>query len=240
MAHHEPFKALGPVEWDAIRRGNDDLGAFLAGTFSSAQTLIDSIPLPAGATPAQVQRVLAAAGTGTGAGGRARSHTDSAVRPLGTVEVNRALSGRPPQPSSGGAGGAGGGSSSNSSSSPEKAKAAKAAADAAAQLQREWKEVRINPRENPLGISVFKLSARDGRGSWFARRSIHEGLTFEKFKLGLEREFAEALKVHGEPGAGKVRGIGAERKVEHEIVEGTGKLEGLISSFFPLSVSLFL
>ena len=44
VAHHEPFSALAPIEWDAIR---DDPTSLLKTTFSSAQTLIDSIPLPA-------------------------------------------------------------------------------------------------------------------------------------------------------------------------------------------------
>ena len=42
--------------------------------------------------------------------------------------------------------------------------------DAARELRKEWKEVKINPRENPLELNVYKLAAKDGRGSWFARR----------------------------------------------------------------------
>ena len=49
-------------------------------------------------------------------------------------------------------------------------------------LQKEWKQVKMNPKENPLGMSVYKLGGKDGRGSWFARRSVHEGLGFTKWK----------------------------------------------------------
>lgn len=193
MAHHEPFKALGPVDWDSVDR--DDLGSFLTTTFASAQTLVDSLPLPDAVS--QAQKV----------GGRARSHTEPTA--LSAVELNRALSNK---------------QHSNSTSVAEDAR----------KLAKEWKEVKINPRENPLAINVYKLSAKDGKGSWFARRSIHEGITFEKFKLGLEREFAEALKVQGPPGAGNVRGIGAEKHCEHELVKDTGKLEVYqLSAQFP-------
>jgi len=182
MAHHEPFKALGPIEWAAIPHDrNDD---FLSEAFSHAETIIDSIPVP------NAVAVTTAAKTG-----RARSHTDSAV-PVG--DLNRRLS----QRQSG------------------------AAISHAKDLLKEWKEVKLNPRDNPLAISVYKLAAKDGKGSWFARRSVHEGLTFEKWKLGLEMEFAETMKVQTGPGGGNIRGIGAERRVEHHVVPNTGKLEG--------------
>ncbi len=84
----------------------------------------------------------------------------------------------------------------------------------------------MNPKENPLGMSVYKCSGKDGKGAWFARRSVHEGLGFTKWKKGLEREFPETMKVQGGPGEGSIRGIGGERRVEYKNVEGVGKLEG--------------
>jgi len=93
-------------------------------------------------------------------------------------------------------------------------------------LRKEWKEVKVNSRENPLDLNVYKLAAKDGRGAWFARRSIHEGLSFERWKTGMEREFAESLKVQGEPGDGKIRGLGADKRVVGETIDGCGKLEG--------------
>lgn len=94
--------------------------------------------------------------------------------------------------------------------------------------------MKLNPKDNPLGISVYKLGAKDGKGSWFARRSIHEGLEFEKWKKGLEREFCETMKDHGRPGQGNIRGIGAEKRVEYRRVTGIGKIEVyLLSAQFP-------
>lgn len=94
-------------------------------------------------------------------------------------------------------------------------------------LQKQWgKPLRINVKENPLGISVYKLAGKDGKGAWFARRSVHVGLRFEKWKKGLEMEFPETMKVQGGPGEGNIRGIGGERMVEHKIVDGVGKMEG--------------
>lgn len=93
-------------------------------------------------------------------------------------------------------------------------------------LQKEWKQVKMNPRDNPLGMSVYKLAGKDGKGSWFARRSVHEGLGFTKWKKALELEFPETMKVQGGPGEGNIRGIGGERRVAYKNIEGVGKMEG--------------
>lgn len=76
-------------------------------------------------------------------------------------------------------------------------------------LQKEWKPVKLSAKENPLGFSVFKLSSKDGRGTWFARRSVHEELGFKRFRAGLQRE----LEI-GEQQGSSVRGVGRERQVE--------------------------
>ncbi|KAI1144096.1 hypothetical protein F5Y05DRAFT_16600 [Hypoxylon sp. FL0543] len=106
--------------------------------------------------------------------------------------------------------------------------------DRAAELRKDWKEVKVNPRENPLGLDVYKLAAKDGKGSWFARRSVHDGLTFEKWKLGMEKELDESMKVQGKPGDGSIRGIGADKKVVNQVVEGRGKIQVYqLSAQFP-------
>ncbi|KAI5928615.1 hypothetical protein F4810DRAFT_705553 [Camillea tinctor] len=106
--------------------------------------------------------------------------------------------------------------------------------DRARELSKEWKEVKVNPRENPLGLDIYKLAAKDGKGAWFARRSVHEGLSFEKWKLGVEKEFAESMKVQGNPGDGNIRGIGAEKRVVNETIKGCGKYEVYqLSAQFP-------
>ena len=102
-------------------------------------------------------------------------------------------------------------------------------------LQKEWgKPIKLSAKENPLSISVYKLSGKDGHGAWFARRSVHEGISFERFKKGLEQEFPEAVAVKGPPGSGNVRGIGAERKVFDLHREGHGRVEVYqLSAQFP-------
>lgn len=191
MSHHEPLKALGPVDWAAVT--GDDLKHFLNTTFLHAQTVVDSIP--AATNPQQA--------------GRARSHTDSSVvfDPASRHHTNTSAS----------------------------ADASTAAAAAhAAKLQKEWKEVKIPPRDNPYSMSVYKLAGKDGRGAWFARRSMHEGMSFEKFRLGLETEFGHTLQHTTGPGTGNVRGIGAERKAEHLECDGVGQADvWLLNAQFP-------
>ena len=97
-------------------------------------------------------------------------------------------------------------------------------------LQKEWgKPIKFSAKDNPLGMAVFKLGGKDGKGAWFARRSVHEGLGFKKWKLGLQSEFPDSLEVQGAPGEGNVRGIGGERRVEKRVIDGVGNIEGLLS-----------
>ena len=97
-------------------------------------------------------------------------------------------------------------------------------------LQKEWgKPIKLNAKDNPLGMSVYKTNGKDGRGAWFARRSVHEGLGFKKWKLGLQQEFPESLASQGGPGDGNIRGIGGERRVERKEVEGVGTVEGNVT-----------
>ncbi|KAI9770115.1 MAG: hypothetical protein M1840_003565 [Geoglossum simile] len=129
------------------------------------------------------------------------------------------------------------GASIASSSSEISASSARSALSdpAVAALQKEWgKPFKFAVKDNPLGIAVYKLAAKDGKGSWFARRSVHEGLGFLKWKKGLEAEFQESLGVKGLPGEGNIRGIGGEKMVEQKAVEDVGKLEVYhLSAQFP-------
>lgn len=88
------------------------------------------------------------------------------------------------------------------------------------------KPYNMKEKDNPLHVAVYKMSAHDKHGAWFARRSIHQGLGFEKWKHAMQKEFAESVKVQGGPGAGAIRGIGADRRVKHEVVEGVGEAAG--------------
>jgi Protein of unknown function (DUF3074) len=100
-------------------------------------------------------------------------------------------------------------------------------------LKTYWgKPLRLGAKDNPLDLSVFKLPPHDKHGAWFARRSVHQGLPFDKWKKAMQREFAESISVQGGPGAGAVRGIGAERRLEKYVAKGVGKLEGIRCSLF--------
>lgn len=93
-------------------------------------------------------------------------------------------------------------------------------------LQRIWgKPMKVHDKDNPLRVSVFKTAGKDRHGSWFARRSVHEGIGFEMFKRAMEREFATSASVEGGPGAGAIRGLAADRKLEDKVIEGVGRLE---------------
>ncbi|KAF8536931.1 hypothetical protein BDD12DRAFT_848990 [Trichophaea hybrida] len=98
-----------------------------------------------------------------------------------------------------------------------------------AALQNEWKPVKLSNKENQTGISVFKLLAKDGKGAWFARRSIHTNISFERFKAGLQHDFKEN---EGEGKSGPVRGIGKDILVCHESSElGRGEILQLSAQF---------
>ncbi|KAJ5246159.1 hypothetical protein N7468_001142 [Penicillium chermesinum] len=91
-----------------------------------------------------------------------------------------------------------------------------------ASFQDQWgKPIKVGgPRENPLGVHVWKLSAHDGGGSWFGRRSVHEGMPFTQWKEKISTEYDETLKVNekklqkGQVADKAIRGIGAEKKIE--------------------------
>ncbi|PUU82766.1 hypothetical protein B9Z19DRAFT_966512, partial [Tuber borchii] len=84
------------------------------------------------------------------------------------------------------------------------------------ELQREWKPIKLSAKENPMGIQVFKLQSRDGKGAWFARRSVHAGIGFKRLRAGLEREFQQGDGKGVREERGNVRGIGRERQVERK------------------------
>lgn len=95
------------------------------------------------------------------------------------------------------------------------------------ELQKVWgKPIKINAKDNPLNVSVYKAAGHDRRGAWFARRSVHTGLSYEKWQSAMQREFATSLKVKKGPGSGAVRGIAGDKRLEKLSAEGTGDVEG--------------
>jgi hypothetical protein len=102
-------------------------------------------------------------------------------------------------------------------------------------IQKEWgKPLKMGgPRDNPLDVTVWKLSANDGGGSWFGRRSVHEGLPFDQWRKKISTEYDETLKVNqkkiakGQTPDKSIRGIGAEEKVEEiEVKDEDGSVLG--------------
>lgn len=95
-----------------------------------------------------------------------------------------------------------------------------------AELQKVWgkpvNKFENNEKDNPLRIPVYKLGLKDGKGAWFARRSIHDGLSFETWKSKLQREFVETLEMRNNNSKalenGYIRGIGCDRILESESV----------------------
>jgi len=102
-------------------------------------------------------------------------------------------------------------------------------------LQKSWgKPVKLNAKDNPLGISVYKMAAKDRHGAWFARRQVLEGVSLTKVRRAMQREFAESLAQTGGAGAGNVRGIGGDRSLDKKEVDDVGKMEALqLSAQFP-------
>jgi hypothetical protein len=107
-------------------------------------------------------------------------------------------------------------------------------------IQRQWgKPLKMGgPKDNPLGIHVWKLSSNDGKGSWFGRRSIHEGLPFSRWRKKLSSEYEETLKVNkrkiekGQTPDNCIRGIGAEEKIESiEVKDEDGSVLGQVTVY---------
>ncbi|KAF8448149.1 hypothetical protein BGX38DRAFT_1142903 [Terfezia claveryi] len=100
-------------------------------------------------------------------------------------------------------------------------------------IRKFYKSVKLPTTPPPSGdMKLWKLSARDGKGVWFARKSVHGSIGFERFRRGLDVEFA--LKENGlegtekqevpEGGVDSVRGIGCVERVGEKVVEGGGEV----------------
>lgn len=117
-----------------------------------------------------------------------------------------------------------------------------------ASLRKEWgKPIKMNnAKENPLNIPIYKLSGKDGKGAWFARRSVHKGLPFSRWRSKMQVEMDETLKARqeelkqGRIPATSIRGIGGDRRLEDVDIKDSdtkkplGKLEVYeLSAQFP-------
>ncbi|KAH8692837.1 hypothetical protein BGW36DRAFT_302666 [Talaromyces proteolyticus] len=93
-------------------------------------------------------------------------------------------------------------------------------------LRKEWgKPLKMNnAKENPLNIPMYKMQGKDGKGAWFARRSVHKGLPFARWKAKMKVELEETLKGRQEElkrgqqtPTMSVRGIGCDEKLEDNL-----------------------
>lgn len=181
-ALHSALHSLGPTSFSSVPTVDSETVSYLQTAFAEAQTIIDSVPLPAPNAPLVTARPRSSTSASTASNVSEISSSSARSEPLDPSHIS---------------------------------------------LQKEWgKPIKLNAKDNPLGMAVYKLAGKDGNGAWFARRSVHEGLGFKKWKLGLQREFPETLEVQGGPGEGNIRGIGGERRVERRGIEGVGTLEG--------------
>ncbi|KAL2164243.1 hypothetical protein VTH06DRAFT_3459 [Thermothelomyces fergusii] len=189
MSYHRLFESLAPLSWEtdisphlANRTDSSSsssaaaaasssspssvaLDNILATTLTNARLLIDSIPAP---TP-QFRPAEAA----TSPTVRARACTDSKVAaPLPALD-----DASPPTKKEGKGTVVGRGAGET---------------EAVEKLRREWKDLKVHQQtqggggggnnsssnsnsnnNNPHQIAVYKMSAKDGKGAWFARRSLH-------------------------------------------------------------------
>lgn len=108
-------------------------------------------------------------------------------------------------------------------------------------LQAQWGQpLKLKRAENALAVSIYALKGRDGRGTWFGRRSVHEGLPFARWKARMQRELDETCRVnrerqlHGLEPNFAIRAIGAQDKLEDmPVLDADGKtLLGRIAVYY--------
>ncbi|KAF3197023.1 hypothetical protein TWF192_001590 [Orbilia oligospora] len=233
---HQALQSLSPIDESSIPSDQPTLQPFLESTFTTAAYVIDTLPIPPPAPvnfkslPVASSSSPSSSTTNSPAGGRSRSTTVSSA-----VSGNTSLS---------------------TSSSATKLTIVPSSIrpkepEIPSVFTKEWKEVKPGGN-NPHDIKVYKLSSKDGGGAWFARRSVHEGIGFARFRKGLRREFEESLERRmgvGREGSGNgnnnnngeemvipagVRGIGAERRLERRVVKGVGRVDVYhLSAQFP-------
>ncbi|PWY74011.1 hypothetical protein BO83DRAFT_398448 [Aspergillus eucalypticola CBS 122712] len=205
----ESLESLSPTTWtDVPSTDPAALRAYITDLRTKAHLIVDSVPLP---SDDDIQAQQAAYG----------GHPASkVVRASGAVPVHDLV-----DHDNGNNGDSSSGSGSGSGKSNNNGKGGGVQA-----LRKQWsKPIRVtNSRDNPLQIPIYKLQGGDGKGHWFGRRSVHEGLGFERWREKLSGEMGETLRRNQERvRKGKmpdqaVRGIGAERLVEGVEVMGGG------------------
>ncbi|KAK5110055.1 hypothetical protein LTR62_006299 [Meristemomyces frigidus] len=86
-------------------------------------------------------------------------------------------------------------------------------------LQKSWgKPYKFKAEQNPANVALYKMAGNDRHGAWFGRRSVHEGLGFDRFRRAIAREMPQSLSYEG-VGAGAIRGLAADTQLEHKKVD---------------------
>ncbi|EWC48508.1 hypothetical protein DRE_07728 [Drechslerella stenobrocha 248] len=228
MDLHASLATLAPLDEAALPDAPPELPGFLEDAFSAAADIIDTLPIPPPPPPAPATITIP---------GRPRSVSVASALSYATNSSSTSASD----------------ASQRLTITPS---AARPSAPALPSPQsKDWKEVKPSG-PNPHDFRVYKLASRDGNGAWFARRSVHEGIGFARFRRGLRRGFEESL--HRRRGVGRepagvnndtadggdgwngmvipagVRGIGAERRLEQRVVKGVGRIDVYhLSAQFP-------
>ncbi|KAK6356331.1 hypothetical protein TWF718_000692 [Orbilia javanica] len=219
---YQALQSLSPIDEASIPSDQPALQPFLESTFTNAAYVIDTLPIPPAPVNFKTLPVPSSLPSSNGnspVGGRSRSATVGSAVSTGSAKLTIVPSSIRPR-----------------------------VPDVPSVFTKDWKEVKPGGN-NPHDIKVFKLAAKDGGGAWFARRSVHEGIGFARFRKGLRREFEESLErkmgVGRENGNGGgdgeemvipagVRGIGAERRLERRVVKGVGRVDVYhLSAQFP-------
>lgn len=201
-ALHQALECLAPTTWDSVPVSPpDNLRAYVSDILKKSRLIVESVPEPP-----------------------SFSSASNESNPITTSS----RSSRAPSSAK----------SASSSSSPFSSQISNSSARTGTtdpqftSLRKEWgKPIKVgNGKENPLDIPVYKVASKDGRGSWFARRSVHEGLPFSRWKEKMQSEIGETLRMREEkkrqgstPDA-SIRGIGGDKKVESiEVRDADGK-----------------
>ncbi|KAL2000627.1 hypothetical protein VTN02DRAFT_2842 [Thermoascus thermophilus] len=214
-ALHQALECLAPTSWDSVPVSPpDNLRAYVSDIVKKSRLIVESVPEPPSFSPVSNESHPI---TPSSRSSRAPSSAKSA-----SFSSSSSLS--PSSPSS----------PFSSQISHSSARTGTTDPQLITSLRKEWgKPIKIgNGKENPLDIPVYKLASKDGRGSWFARRSVHEGLPFSRWKEKMQSEIGETIRMREEekrkrPGStpeASIRGIGGDKKVESiEVRDADGK-----------------
>lgn len=197
---HEALQCLGPTTWDEVPKEQPELRDYLRDIAGKARLIVDSVPEQEPQQQQQQHQHQPQESAGEECDATQHSHDTSHT------------SGKPYK----------------ITTSPARASTNNNTGTTDPDLQRQWgKPIKAgNSRDNPYGIPMYKMQAADGKAAWFARRSVHEGMPYSRWKEKLSDEIEWTLRMNkarlekGQAPDRVVRGLGAVKKVEEVSVFG--------------------